>query len=64
MAQSFHANGGTRLHPVEWASGLAAGIASVMMTANGWSSSTLYESHITELQAAIVAFGGVIDWTL
>ena len=31
MAQSFLANAGTRLHPSEYASGVAAGAAAVML---------------------------------
>jgi len=31
MAQSFAANAATRLHPVEWATGAAAGVAAALM---------------------------------
>ncbi|QDU88803.1 FAD dependent oxidoreductase [Pirellulimonas nuda] len=38
MAQTFLANSATRLHPIEWSSGCAAGVAAAMMAEHGWSS--------------------------
>lgn len=38
MATSFLTNSVTRLHPNEWASGTAAGVAAVMMSVHNWSS--------------------------
>ncbi len=65
MAQSFHANGATRLHPVEWNSGLAAGVAATLMIQlSSLTTTQLYENEIETLQQRIVALGGVIDWTL
>jgi len=64
IAQTFHVNGATRLHPVEWSCGIAAGIASTMLVNNQWSSSDLYQNGIEDLQNAIVAYGSPIDWTL
>ena len=34
MAQSFLVNAATRVHPVEWSSGTAAGAAAAFMSAN------------------------------
>jgi hypothetical protein len=63
MAQTFHANAATRLHPVEWVSGLAAGIAANIMVQKNLSTSEIYQSHISELQERIKLYGP-IDWTL
>jgi hypothetical protein len=62
MAQSFMANSATRLHPIEWASGTAAGIAAALMARRNWTSTEALE-HISELQAAI-APKTPIDWTI
>ena len=63
MAQSFYANAATRLHPEEWASGLAAGAAAALMRQRGWTSAQALEG-IEEVRAAVVAQGGVLNWTL
>jgi hypothetical protein len=63
MAQTFWANAATRLHPEEWSTGTAAGIAAVLMQINGWSSAQLYASHIHELQGAIQDAGSPLEWT-
>jgi hypothetical protein len=63
MAQSFFANAATRLHPEEWASGLAAGAAAALMRQRGWTSAQALEG-IAEVRAAVVAQGGVLNWTL
>jgi hypothetical protein len=44
MAQSFLANSGTRLHPIEWSSGTAAGVAAAYMARSGSTSRQAYES--------------------
>ncbi len=62
MAQSFLANSATRLHPTEWSTGTAAGVAAAYMAQNGKSSQEAYES-IEELQALIKKFTP-IDWTI
>jgi hypothetical protein len=38
MAQSFLANAATRLHPIEWSSGNAVGVAAADMALHGRSS--------------------------
>ena len=35
MAQTFAANSAIRLHPIEWSSGTAAGVAAAMMAREG-----------------------------
>ena len=62
MAQTFHANAATRLHPVEWHSGTAAGVAAAMMVGKGWSTRDVYE-HISELQDNVINYAP-ITWTL
>lgn len=62
MAQSFLANSATRLHPIEWSTGAAAGVAAAHMAKAGKTSRQAYES-ITEIQA-LVRKHTPIDWTL
>jgi len=62
MAQSFHANAATRLHPVEWSSGVAAGVAAGLMAERRWSSRRMYE-NVAVLQDRLVAIGQPMDWT-
>ncbi len=61
MAQSFLANSATRLHPIEWSTGTAAGVAAAHMASTGKSSRQAYES-ISEIQA-LVSKQTPIDWT-
>ncbi|APW62320.1 FAD-dependent oxidoreductase [Paludisphaera borealis] len=62
MAQSFLANAATRLHPIEWSSGTAAGVAAADMARNGRSS--LDEiGRIEELQA-LVRRKTPTEWTI
>jgi len=62
MAQSFHANAATRLHPIEWSSGIAAGVAAAHM--NQYQiSSELALKNIADIQARI-AKRQPINWTL
>ncbi|MFM8282504.1 MAG: FAD-dependent oxidoreductase, partial [Planctomycetaceae bacterium] len=62
MAQSFLANSATRLHPIEWSTGTACGIAAAEMAKTGRTSAALL-ADITALQA-LVKQKTPIDWTL
>lgn len=62
MAQSFHANAATRLHPIEWHSGIAAGVSAAHM--NEYQiSSELALKNISDLQTRISKYQP-INWTL
>jgi len=61
MAQSFLANSATRLHPIEWSTGTAAGVAAAYMAKTGKTSREAYES-IDELQK-LIRQKTPIDWT-
>ncbi len=63
MAQSFHANSATRLHPVEWSSGAAAGVVSSFMSGHGVLSSVEVFEHIREVQQRVRKFNP-LDWKL
>jgi len=62
MAQSFLANSATRLHPIEWSSGVACGVAAAEMARSGRGSAALL-GEIGRLQA-LVAKQTPIDWTV
>jgi hypothetical protein len=62
MAQSFLANSATRLHPIEWSSGTAAGVAAAHMAKTGRTSREAFEA-IGEVQE-LVRQKTPIDWTL
>lgn len=62
MAQSFHANAATRLHPIEWHSGIAAGVSAAHMF-QYQISSKLALDNIADIQAR-VAKHQPINWTL
>jgi hypothetical protein len=62
MAQSFLANSATRLHPIEWSSGTACGIAAAEMARTGRTSTQLL-ADVAALQA-LVKEKTPIDWTL
>jgi hypothetical protein len=62
MAQSFLANSATRLHPIEWSSGTAAGVAAAHMAKTGKTSRQALEA-IGEVQE-LVRQKTPIDWTL
>jgi hypothetical protein len=62
MAQSFLANSATRLHPIEWSSGVACGVAAAEMARSGQGSAALL-GEIGRLQA-LVAKQTPIDWTM
>lgn len=62
MAQSFLANSATRLHPIEWSTGTAAGVAAASM-ANRNATSRQALMQIDEMQKRIQAYTP-INWTL
>ncbi|AMV37447.1 FAD-dependent oxidoreductase [Planctomyces sp. SH-PL62] len=62
MAQSFLANAATRLHPIEWSSGTAAGVAAADMARNGRTSREELE-QIEHLQA-LVRRKTPTEWTI
>ncbi len=62
MAQSFLANAATRLHPIEWATGTAAGAASAHMARWGLSSQGALD-NIGDIQQVVRA-RTPIDWTI
>jgi len=62
MAQSFLANSATRLHPIEWSTGTAAGVAAAHMAKARLTSRQAFES-IAEIQP-LVREQTPIDWTL
>lgn len=62
MAQSFLANSATRLHPIEWSTGTAAGVAAAYMARTGRNSREALE-HIGELQS-LIRVKTPIEWTI
>lgn len=62
MAQSFLANSATRLHPIEWSTGTAAGVAAAHMANRGKTSSQTLET-ISELQPLVRQLTP-IDWSV
>jgi hypothetical protein len=62
MAQSFLANSATRLHPIEWSSGTAAGVVAAEMSRAGLSSREALR-QIERVQA-LVRRKTPIDWTI
>ena len=52
MAQSYFANAATRLHPEEWGTGLAGGLAAILMSREGYNTREVYE-NVEELQEQI-----------
>ncbi|MBS2017602.1 MAG: FAD-dependent oxidoreductase [Deltaproteobacteria bacterium] len=62
MAQSFLANAATRLHPIEWATGTAAGAASAHMAKWGLTSRAALVA-IDDIQTVVRA-KTPIDWTI
>lgn len=61
MAQSFLANSATRLHPIEWSSGTAAGVAAAHMAKTNSSSRDALET-ISKIQE-LISHQTPIDWT-
>lgn len=64
MAQSFYANSATRLHPEEWSSGVAAGVAASLMVVNDWETTAEVYANIAILQDALKEVGQPLDWNL
>ena len=62
MAQSYQSNAATRLHPIEWSTGTAAGVAAAAMSRHGWTARQAYE-RITELQP-LIETKTPIHWTI
>ena len=62
MAQSFLANSATRLQPIEWSSGTAAGAAAAHMARWGLSSRGALAA-IGDIQTVVKA-RTPIDWTI
>jgi hypothetical protein len=60
MAQSFMANSATRLHPTDWSTGTAAGVAAAYMAKTGKTSRQALES-IVEVQELVKEMTP-IDW--
>eukprot|EP00042_Codosiga_hollandica_P020305 m.65354 g.65354 ORF g.65354 m.65354 type:complete len:534 (+) comp49789_c0_seq1:3-1604(+) len=65
IAQTFLANSATRLHPTEWSTGVAAGVAAVLMATYGWSSAEALE-NVSMIQAALQsqAIQQPLQWNL
>lgn len=62
MAQTFLANSATRLHPIEWSTGTAAGVTAAHMARHSRSSREAYD-HIEQVRA-LVAEQTPTEWTL
>jgi hypothetical protein len=62
MAQSFMANSATRLHPIEWSTGTAAGVAAADMARSG--RTTRQELGCVDELRDLVRRHTPIDWTL
>jgi len=62
MAQSYLANSATRLHPIEWSTGTAAGVAAAYMARTHKTSSQAYQA-IGEVQQ-LIREHTPIDWTM
>ena len=64
MATSFFANAAMRLHPEEWVSGEAAGVAAALMVTNKWASTLAALENVQVIQQALLARGSPLNWTL
>jgi hypothetical protein len=66
IAQSFLANAATRLHPTEWATGVAAGAAAFLMIEKHWNSTVQVSEHIKVLQDLLESdhIKSPLRWTL
>jgi hypothetical protein len=62
MAQSWIANGATRLHPEEWTTGLAAGVAAAAMARDGLSATDALRA-ISAIQQRIRHYAP-LEWTI
>ena len=63
MAQTYHANAATRLQPIEWNSGAAAGVAAAFMIQNSIQSTSEVQQQMPALQAAIKEIQP-LDWRI
>lgn len=63
MAQSFMANAATRLHPIEFSTGTAAGVAAAMMVDLHLVSTRQLFAHLPQLQQKIRQYTP-INWTV
>ena len=63
MAQTFHANAATRLQPIEWNSGAAAGSAAALMIKRNYASTGNMLQNIAELQNEIIKTQP-INWSI
>jgi hypothetical protein len=63
MAQTYHANAATRLQPIEWNTGAAAGIAAAMMIKRNLASTQKVLESIADLQKEVLTTQP-IDWTI
>eukprot|EP00730_Choanoeca_flexa_P013337 TRINITY_DN5212_c0_g1_i2.p1 TRINITY_DN5212_c0_g1~~TRINITY_DN5212_c0_g1_i2.p1 ORF type:complete len:656 (+),score=135.69 TRINITY_DN5212_c0_g1_i2:31-1998(+) len=65
MAQTFHANGATRLHPSEWTSGVAAGGTAVLMLRNNWTTKDALDNIASVKQYLnSSAIGQPLEWRI
>lgn len=66
IAATFYANAAARLHPEEWATGVAAGAASVQMARGQLSTAALLATGIPALQSLLngTTVGAPLEWTL
>lgn len=62
ISQTFLANAATRLHPVEWTTGLAAGAAAQLMVDRSWDTTSVLR-NISELQSSLSAISPLV-WTV
>ena len=65
MAQSFHANSNTRLHPSEWTSGVAAGGTAALMVQSKWLTTATALQNIDKVRAFLnsSSVGTPLNWT-
>lgn len=66
LAQTFHANAATRLHPSEWTTGVAAGGTAVLMARNNWTTAEAASEHVGAVRAFLnsTAVGQPLQWQL
>ena len=64
LAQSFHANSNTRLHPSEWTTGVAAGGTAALMVRRGWNSTAAALAQIGAVRAFLNSshVGQPLEW--
>jgi hypothetical protein len=63
LAMSFYANAAIRLHPEEWSTGAAAGVAAALMHQHQWTTQEALD-NIVRVRAAVAAQGIPLNWTL